>query len=944
VKFRGFWLIIASIGGFSLSAPAFALAAPAGPAFTQSVLDPTQCGSACNLSGTTSVAVAGNYAYTTAYFSGKLTAIDISNPASPQIAGETPFSDNLVGGSTVNIAGGYAYVASKNLNGSTTSNDDGVSGNSLTIVDIHTNPAAPAIVGTIRDPIELFGAYGVAVSGNYAYVAAQGLLAGQPTTPDLSTGSFAIYDISAHGIPVPMGHLDNSALPAPYTGSNALHHACSVYVSGNYAYVTAAYSDDLTIIDISNPANPRIVSVLNDRSNDIHFDVDVAVQNNYAYVVDQISNGTLTVVDVSNPASPRIVGTVSSGPALNGAYRVRLDGAFAYVSASGNQTVAAVDIANPANPQIVGSLLDAAHLSHTTGLDVDPTSDGTYVVANSPRLSTESNPLYPPFPGQAGGPTTTGTISMIQLDPTPITVTIAPGSKPVDPTTQTTANFTFSTSDSVASDACSLDGAPLAPCGTETSQSYSSLPLGRHTFTVQATDAADITSQDSYSWTIGLAPTPTSPPAISGSTIVGNTLTATSNSATWTGSPTPTFAYQWQRCDASGTNCTAIAGATGLTYTTTAADVGSAIEFVVTGTSSSGSASSTSSPTSAITAVMPIGSPPANTSSPTVSGTTSEGSTLSATAGIWTGSPVPAFSYEWQHCNSSGAGCAIIAGATGSSYTTVAADIGSTMKVVVTGANILGSASATSAATAAITAVQPTDSPPKNTLAPKIFGPTRQGATLTAAEGTWTGSPAPAFTFQWQRCDSHGAECATITGATHSKYAPTAGDVGARIRVSVTGANSAGSATAVSNAVGPVSASVVVRQTSLAGIAQRRAKLVFTVDAATSARALRTIVVDLPKGLAFAKSRARLAKGAVVKSARGRRQRFTIELSHGSLKIILPTAAQRAQVTIAGSAITVAPSLATKVKDRKLRALDVILTTIDSRHRTVQLVLTLKPT
>jgi hypothetical protein len=792
------------------------------------------------MSGATSVAVSGNYAYTTAYFSGKLTAIDIANPASPQIAGETAFSSNLVGGSTVNISGGYAYVASKNLNGSNTSNDDGVSGDSLTIVDIHTNPAVPTMVGTIRDPIELFGAYGVAVSGNYAYVAAQGLLAGQPTIPDVSTGSFAIYDISGHGNPVPMGHLDNSALTAPYV--NALEHASSVYVSGNYAYVTAAYSDDLTIIDISNPASPRIVSVLNDGSQDIHFDVDVAVQNNYAYVVDQISNGTLTVVNVSDPANPRIVGAVSSGPALNGAYRVRLDGDFAYVSASSNQTVTAVDIANPANPQIVGSLLDATHLSHTTGLDVDPTSDGTYVVASSPRLSTESNPVYPQFPGQTGGPTTTGTISMIQLDPAPIKVTIAPGSEPVDPTAQTTANFTFSTSDSVASDACSLDGAPLAPCSTETTQSYSSLPLGRHTFTVQATDAADVTSQDSYSWTVGLAPMPTSPPTISGSTSVGSTLTATSNIGTWTGSPAPTFAYQWQRCDASGTNCTAIAGATGLVYTTTAADVGSAIEFVVTGTSSSGSASSTS------------------------------------------------------------------------------------------------------AATAAITAVRPSGARPKNTSAPRISGPPRQGATLTAGEGTWTGSPTPAFTFQWQRCNSHGAKCATITGATNSKYAPTAGDVGHRIGVSVTGTNSAGSATAVSNAVGPVSASVVVRQTSLAGIAKRRAELVFSVDAGNSARAVKTIVVGLPKGLAFTKSEPRLAKGAVVKNSRGQRQRFTVKLSHGSLKIILPTAAQRAQVMIAGGAITVAPSLATKVKERKLRALDVVVTTIDSEHRTVRLSVALKPT
>ena len=104
---------------------------------------------AVNLSGTTSVAVSGHYAYATAYHAGELTAVDISNPASPTIVGESsPFlNPNLIGGSNVAISGGYAFVVSKNRNASTTSNDDG-NGNSLTILDVHTDPTHPAILGT----------------------------------------------------------------------------------------------------------------------------------------------------------------------------------------------------------------------------------------------------------------------------------------------------------------------------------------------------------------------------------------------------------------------------------------------------------------------------------------------------------------------------------------------------------------------------------------------------------------------------------------------------------------------------------------------------------------------------------------------------------------------------------------------------------------------------
>src|SRR5581483_204932 len=109
----------------------------------------------------TAVAIAGHYAYVTDYYAGRLTAIDISNPAAPVIAGSSPPLGELLNGSTVNIAGGYAFVAAKNRNGplGSESNDDG-SGNALTILDIASNPASPSIVGTIRDSTVLFGAYG----------------------------------------------------------------------------------------------------------------------------------------------------------------------------------------------------------------------------------------------------------------------------------------------------------------------------------------------------------------------------------------------------------------------------------------------------------------------------------------------------------------------------------------------------------------------------------------------------------------------------------------------------------------------------------------------------------------------------------------------------------------------------------------------------------------
>ena len=416
-------------------APTALAAGPAQPVLAGAVSNST------SLSGAVSVAASPTspYAYTTAYYAGALTAINLSNPASPFVAGSSgpPPASSLFAGTNVTIAGGYAFVVSKNRNASSSSNDDGT-GNSLTILDIHTNPAQPKIVGTRQDPNRLFGGYGIAVSGHYAFFAGQGLLGGQPTSPRTSTGSFSVLDFGSttnpSASPPIVAHIDNGSLPAPWTGTNALDHADSVSLSGNYAYVTSSYSNRLTVLDVSNPLAPKIVASLQG-STTLNFPVDVATQGHYAYVADQIGpNGRLTTVDISNPLAPKVVGSLAAAT-LNGAYRLRVRGNFAFVSGSSSDAISAVDISNPVSPRLAGSITDTMHLHRTTGLALDST--GGYVIANSPYLSTQSNATYPPYPGQPGGPTLTGTISVIKLDPNPIGVTITSG--PATTTGQTSA-------------------------------------------------------------------------------------------------------------------------------------------------------------------------------------------------------------------------------------------------------------------------------------------------------------------------------------------------------------------------------------------------------------------------------------------------------------------------------------------------------------------------
>ena len=97
-----------------------------------------------------------------------------------------------------------------------------------------------------------------------------------------------------------------------------------------------------------------------------------------------------------------------------------------------------------------------------------------------------------------------------------------------------------------------------------------------------------------------IRPVNTAPPAISGSAVEGSRLTA--STGTWANGPTA-YAYQWQRCDASGANCVAIGGASASAYTPGPADYAVTLRVVVTASNSAGAGTpAVSAPTAQVTA------------------------------------------------------------------------------------------------------------------------------------------------------------------------------------------------------------------------------------------------------------------------------------------------------------------------------------------------------
>ena len=193
---------------------------------------------------------------------------------------------------------------------------------------------------------------------------------------------------------------------------------------------------------------------------------------------------------------------------------------------------------------------------------------------------------------------------------------------------------------------------------------------------------------------------------------------------------------------------------------------------------------------------------PSSTSPPVVTGVAQQGRTLTLQSGSWSGTDPILFAYQWRRCDSAGAACTAISGASGQTYTLTSSDVGATVRALVTATNADGSGTALSDPTTWVSGV----SAPYPTTAPAISGSARQGSTLSASNGGWSGNGSISYRYQWQRCNGSGAGCATIPGATSSTYQLVGSDVGATVRVEVTATNSSGSTSAFSGSSAVIAA------------------------------------------------------------------------------------------------------------------------------------------
>lgn len=343
-------------------------------------------------------------------------------------------------------------------------------------------------------------------------------------------------------------------------------------------------------------------------------------------------------------------------------------------------------------------------------------------------------------------------------------------------------------------------------------------------------------------------PANTARPTVGGTAKAGEVLTASTGA--WSGSPTG-YTYQWQRCDAGGANCVAIAGMTSPSYTLGELDGTRTVRVAVAAANAAGASTPVSSAQTSVVARAfssafgktiigntsdRYGADRKRVSSyalPTAglvsrlniylqpSGEVGEQKLTGVLYGDAAGKPGALLGVSSElvfHSTERGgwhalafpqpldlpAGQYWIGVITGASanvasfrFDSVAGSRYANTDTYSDGpTSTFGTPDAPDGEQMSIYASYAAKAPlsvPVSSASPTLSGVAQTEQKLTATTGTWSESPS-SYSYQWQRCDSGGLNCTLILGATEATYKLGAADLEHRIRVSVSASNGAGPA------------------------------------------------------------------------------------------------------------------------------------------------------
>jgi hypothetical protein len=119
---------------------------------------------------------------------------------------------------------------------------------------------------------------------------------------------------------------------------------------------------------------------------------------------------------------------------------------------------------------------------------------------------------------------------------------------------------------------------------------------------------------------------------------------------------------------------------------------------------------------------------------------------------------------------------------------------------------------------------------------------------------------------------------------------------------------------------------------ALTGVAKRHPKLVFGLSAGVAAPNIHVVVVSLPKGLAFRRTR-----GVTILDTNNRKMRFTTTVFKTAVTFVLRSGQSHVSVTMAGPALSATSKLVAKARRHKAGRLGLSIKVTDTDQRTTKL-------
>jgi hypothetical protein len=281
---------------------------------------------------------------------------DISNPLQPVLIGQavddgiipaSPFQ-KLSGAEIVFVTNNIAYVTA-------------AIDNALTIINV-SDPASPTklaeVVNGVGGVTNLGAPVGVVTWNNNVFVLAS------------ASSALSVFDVSNPANPVLIKEIvDDSGKPgSPFT---KMQNPFQMKLAGTRLYIAASGDHAVTILDVADPADPQLLGEIVDVSVNpaspftrLRNPLWVDVVGNVAYVAAggfDLNLGSLTLIDISNPANPiklaelndDTVQTNSPFTKLRGAWAVKVISNVAFVTCSGDDALTVIDVSNPTQPRLV---------------------------------------------------------------------------------------------------------------------------------------------------------------------------------------------------------------------------------------------------------------------------------------------------------------------------------------------------------------------------------------------------------------------------------------------------------------------------------------------------------------------------------------------------------------------------------------------------------------